>query len=315
MLNKMVPFLLNNDYKYIKEKLHKYFDTFYHKLDTLLYQLEPALQKDIKNFFYTSKNIRSVILLLICLALDTKINKNIISICIITELIHNASIIHDDIVDDSTLRRNNITYNKKYDNKFACLLGDYMLTLAVGEMLKLKSSNIEKYFNRAINHMCIGEINQYLNKYKIITIKEYLQKCIRKTSLLFEAQIYAYCALNLKEYKKAIKLLRFARYFGIIFQMKDDLDNIIKPKDTKPVFDDIKNGIYNLNIIYALEDYPNLFNKDENEYIDIIKNQKYILKTNEMINKYKEKALQELDFLNENCYKSNIFTILNMFML
>lgn len=313
----MVLHLLNNINKYeqIKQKYSIYQDTFYTKINKLFYQLSSNFNNDVFEFINKSKNIRSLVLYLISLTNKIKIDDNIINICIITELIHNASLLHDDVVDDCELRRGIYTFNKKYDNKIACLLGDYMLTIAVTEMLNLNYSRINKYYNRAIKHMCIGEIKQYESKYKIISIKEYIQKCIRKTSLLYEAQVYAFCCLYIKNYSKTIRLMKFARYFGIAFQIKDDLNNIINENNKKPKLSDIKNGIYNSNVIYASYDYPNLLKKQEKEYIEIIKREKYTNKSKKLIQKYIKKAKKELKEISNSSYKEDLFTIMDMFML
>ena len=118
-----------------------------------------------------------------------------------------------------------------------------------------------------------------------------------------------------KDYSIAIKLLRFARYFGIAFQIKDDLNNLVGENKEKPELNDIKSGIYNSNVIFANYDYPDLINKTENEYINIIKNEKYTKKSVELIQKYIKKAKKELEILENKSYKEDLFTIIDMFML
>ena len=83
----------------------------------------------------------------------------------------------------------------------------------------------------------------------------------------------------------------------------------------KPELNDIKSGIYNSNVIFANYDYPDLINKTENEYINIIKNEKYTKKSVELIQKYIKKAKKELEILENKSYKEDLFTIIDMFML
>lgn len=310
----MVQHLLNSKYEKIKEKYNFYQNKSLSIIKDKLYRLDVGLCDEIVLFLKRSKYIRSVILYLVCLLHDVNVNSDIIKISIITELIHNASLLHDDVVDDCDVRRGNLTFNKKYDNKFACLLGDYILTLAVSEMLSFNNIRINKYFNSAINRMSIGEIEQYQSRYKIVTLEQYIQKCIKKTSLLFEAMCYAFCCLYIKDYKKAIKIMKFARYFGIAFQIKDDLNNILDENNIKPKLNDITNGVYNSNVIFASEDYPDLLNKKE-DYIKIISNDKYTNKSKQLIEKYINKAKKELVNIENSIYKEDLFTILDMFML
>ncbi len=314
-MNKTGQLLSNNDFIKIKKFLKCYYDTLYLNIENKLCYIEKALKEEIKDFLKYSKNIRSIVLFLLCLANDTEIDENIIKIGAITELIHNASIIHDDVVDKAQIRRGKKTFNKKYDNKFACLLGDYILTIAVKEMYSLNSQRIEKYFNRTINHMCLGEINQYKNRNIVSDINNYIIKCIKKTSLLFEAPIYAYCVLYVKEYKKAIKFIKFARYLGIAFQIKDDLNNILDENKQKPLLNDIQNRIYNSSFIYAYNDYPELLKKSKKDIIEIVRKEKYTYKSINLIEKYVNKAENELDCIKESINKEYLFTILNMFML
>ena len=313
----MVQHLLNNGKKYekIKEKYSEYQDAFYTYTYKLLYQLELGLDNEIILFLKKSKNIRSLVLYLLCLAYNTKIDNRIIKIGIITELIHNASILHDDIIDNSEVRRGVKTFNKKYDNNFACVLGDYMLTLAVREMFCLKCSRIERAFNRAIKDMCIGEIKQYQSKYNIIRIEQYIRKCIMKTSRLYEAAVYAFCRLYPKGYKKSMQMLKFVRYFGIAFQIRDDLNNIVGENRLKPDLNDIQNGIYNSNVIYASYDYPDLINRNITEYVNIVGDEYYTEKSRKLIEKYINKAKKELEHIENSIYKEDLFTLLDIFML
>jgi geranylgeranyl pyrophosphate synthase len=103
--------------------------------------------KDIQKFINgPSKRVRSIICLLYLKANNLNINKPIIKILSAGELIHNASLLHDDVIDNSDIRRGEIAFHKKYDTKTSILSGDYLLSIAVKELLELKRDDIIQIF-------------------------------------------------------------------------------------------------------------------------------------------------------------------------
>lgn len=97
--------------------------------------------------------------------------------------------------------------------------------------------------------MCIGEINQNFNRFKIGTIEEYIEKSKNKTGYLFETAIV--CNLILSQKISQNKFKNFGLNIGIAFQIRDDLLNILSIDTTKPSNNDIEEGIYNAPIIYS----------------------------------------------------------------
>lgn len=195
-----------------------------------------------------SKRIRPVLNLLYLKMLDSNISNSQIILQSAIELIHNATLIHDDVIDNSAKRRNHKTLNAKFDNSLAVVSGDLLLTIAIQKILQINIPEITEIFNNALMNMCKGEINQYFNKFKIPTMEEYLEKCKNKTSQLFMSGLKASLMVSQTVDEDAED---FAKSFGIAFQIRDDLLNIIQYNSDKPVQSDIEEGIYTAPVIFA----------------------------------------------------------------
>lgn len=241
-----------------------------------------------------SKRIRPVLALLYLKMYGVEITQQHIEIQSAVELIHSATLIHDDIIDESDKRRNQKTINEKFDNSLAVVAGDFLLSIAIQKLLNLKSFEILNYFNTAIKRMCIGEINQYFSRFKITDFDEYLEKCKYKTAELFIASLTSSAEIAKLDVNTAKD---FAKRFGIAFQMRDDLLNITETDSDKPNGNDIENGIYTAPVIFA---------KDLN-------NLKYgIEKTTELLDNYFNRVKNCLNKAPENEYKQAIIKLIDL---
>ena len=175
------------------------------------------------------------------------------------ELLHTATLVHDDIIDDAQLRRGKPTVYAREGVNQAVFAGDY---LYVKSILTLASAGlpIERLQEsaRAVEAICVGEVEQFRNRGALSGFKTYLSRITRKTAVLFAAS----CALGAhigglpEELVK--KAARFGGYYGIAFQIKDDLlDMLENPKSIgKPVGSDLKEGIATLPVILAAAKDP-----------------------------------------------------------
>ena len=215
----------------------------------------PAFDSALTEYFKApSKKIRSVIAFLFFKALGFDISEAFVKLQASVEIIHNATLIHDDIIDKSDVRRGLETFNSKFDNSLAVISGDYLLSVALKYLLNLNSCEILNIFADTIDKMCEGEIHQYFNKFKLPTIDEYVEKSKAKTSSLFEASLES--ASILYNFDRNIAL-NFANKFGIAFQIRDDILNFTN-SDNKPVKNDYEEGIFTAPVIYANGDIENI---------------------------------------------------------
>lgn len=244
-----------------------------------------------------SKRIRTVLTFLYLKANNKEITEEQITLQTVIEIIHNATLIHDDIIDEADVRRNLPSVNKKFDNSLAVIAGDYLLSIALKKLLKINNAEILNIFAKTIENMCVGEISQYFSKYKMPTIYEYIEKSRGKTSSLFEASLVSASILAGLNTKTAEKL---ANNFGIAFQIRDDILNF-KNNDNKPVKNDYENGIYTAPAIYAECDLNNIALGIE--------------KASQLLDNYLCNTLDALCTLEENCYKEALTTILDLLKL
>lgn len=202
------------------------------------------IYSDLEKFLKSpSKRIRSVLALLYLRAIGVEVGENQLELLMIVELIHNASLIHDDVIDDEKIRRSQKNINSKFGNKMAIISGDYLLSVVMEKLTRLGKLELFEIFSKTIKEMCEGEILQYSNLYKISTLEDYLKKTYQKTGSLFEACVLGCVMLSISQEVENAK--EFSKNFGIAFQIRDDIENILKGGN------DIKEGVYNAPIIFS----------------------------------------------------------------
>lgn len=232
-----------------------------------------------------SKYIRSVVAILYIKALELDVSLDILNLLSAVELIHNASLIHDDVIDESAKRRDCKTLNSKFSSKLAVIAGDYILSIAMQKIGTLEYSEITEMFAKTLEKMSKAEINQYFSKFKIPTLEQYIEKSRNKTAELFKsALLSSIIVLGIEDdYAKD-----FITNFGIAFQIRDDLLNLSESADSKPVHNDIESGIYTAPVIFS-------GNKDRAK--------DGIEKTCLLLNNYIEKAVKSVENIEDNKYK------------
>lgn len=170
------------------------------------------------------------------------------------ELLHTASLVHDDVVDESSQRRGQASVNATYDNKVAVLVGDYILSTALLNVSLTGSQDIVSYIARLGQTLSNGEILQLTNiSNQEISEEVYYDVIRQKTAALFEA-CAGIGALSVgvdREKVEAAK--RFGSNIGVIFQIRDDIfDYYDSPEIGKPTGNDMVEGKLTLPVIYAL---------------------------------------------------------------
>ncbi|MBQ8047786.1 MAG: polyprenyl synthetase family protein [Prevotella sp.] len=170
------------------------------------------------------------------------------------ELLHTASLVHDDVVDESSERRGQASVNATYDNKVAVLVGDYILSTALLNVAKTGNQQIVEYLAELGRTLSNGEILQLTNiQNQEISEEVYYQVIKQKTAALFEAcaGIGALSAGASAEAVEAAK--KFGQNLGIIFQIRDDIFDYYDSKEIgKPTGNDMSEGKLTLPVIYAL---------------------------------------------------------------
>lgn len=272
----------------------------------------------IKDYFSTKgKRIRSALIFLLVRALKKDIDDEIIKLALAEELIHNATLIHDDIIDCSLIRRGKKTLNFEHDTKLAVLAGDYLLTEA---MILLSSFGKGGIFEeiRFLHTSCLsgiinGELQQYFNRFKGLSIEQYIEKSKAKTAKLFEAGLVSSYIMYCSDKQNRDEIKNFAINFGIAFQIKNDLDNL---NSSEKINEDIENGDYSAPIIYYIEekkcnDFSNI--KNSNGILKKLKTTNALEKTRQLLRSYIDLAIENLTFLEDNLYKQALIDLCKLF--
>ncbi len=218
----------------------------------------------------------------------------------IAELIHGASLLHDDVVDSAELRRGRPTVGKLYGNKTAILAGDYLLACGIHHLNQLHSPALMDSFTKVIRDLAVGELIQMeWEKSPKITMEIYNKIIYGKTASLFGAvgqTAGILCELSSKEISI---LYKFGITLGMLFQKKDDfIDYFQESKDSgKTSLKDFQNGLFTYPVILLLE---NCNSSEKKQVIHLItKPEKSQDDEKEILNWMKQKQIKEkiLDLL------------------
>lgn len=201
------------------------------------------------------KRIRPVVTLLCANALQTP-GKNHIHLAALIEFIHTATLLHDDVVDSSQLRRGNETANAIWGNEASVLVGDFLFSRAFQMMVTLDSMRILEVLANVTNVITEGEAQQLMNRHNPnITIESYMQIIHAKTASLFSAATQCTAILSRQDEEIEQAMQDFGAHLGLAFQIVDDvLDYNGDAKNMgKNIGDDLAEGKLTLPLIYVLQ--------------------------------------------------------------
>lgn len=222
---------------------------------------DPIPDGELSDFIINgSKFIRSKLVILCLKAQGYELTPNLLTVLSIGELIHNASLLHDDVIDNANSRRGKSTIANKFSKNISILSGDYLLLVATEKLKSLEKDCLFDIFSECINLMIKAEIHQYFCRKSLPSKEDYLQICIGKTASLFKAIMEASLSeLGISSQKD----IKFAENFGIVYQIKNDLEQSSAELDRK-------NGIFTAKDIFGIEKTISLldnYNKEMSELI------------------------------------------------
>ncbi|MDX5476204.1 MAG: heptaprenyl diphosphate synthase component II [Bacillaceae bacterium] len=296
---KMMYSFLNTDLQLIESELEKSIET-----DRFLLQ-----EASLHLLQAGGKRIRPVFVLLAAKFGDYDIHR-IKHVAVALELIHMASLVHDDVIDDADMRRGQPTIKARWDNKIAMYTGDYIFARSLELMTFIDKVEAHRIISHTIVELCRGEIEQIRDKFNADqNLRTYLRRIKRKTALLIAAscQIGALTANAPKEVHEA--LFKFGYYVGMSFQITDDILDFTATEQQlgKPAGSDLRQGNITLPVLYAMEDdsfKEKLSKLDEQsseedllELIHFIKQSDAVDRSFSLSDRYLEKAFQQLDKL------------------
>src|SRR5690625_943394 len=304
---------LANIYHYLKSDLKKIED----KLSVTVEADHPILKETSLQLLRAGgKRIRPVFVLLAAHFGDYEKNKEqIMNVAVAIELIHMATLVHDDVVDDAELRRGQPTIKHLYGNRVAMYAGDYILARALELITEVKEPLIHHLLSKTLVKVVEGEMTQLEDKYRLHQhMKDYLRRIKRKTALLIATSCKLGALASGASTYEANNLYRYGLNIGMSFQIIDDiLDFTASSKQLgKPTGSDLLQGHITLPVLYAMKD-PSverqievLFEKEEgrerriDDVIRSLRQTDAIERSYALSNQYLQKSIAALQNLPEN---------------
>lgn len=286
-------------YPLIKEQLERFEEYLLHLL-----QVRQPLIKDAANDLVLAggKRLRPTLVITAGQFSNTPLKK-LLPIAAAVELMHMATLVHDDIIDEALLRRGRVTTQSRFGKDVAVFTGDYLFSLAFSILSGEADVELLKRLARAVKYICEGEIDQYQNRYNMdISFRQYFRRIRRKTAILYQASCFSGSFQGKLDNRLKYTLSKYGKYFGMIFQITDDILDITGNEKIigKPIGNDFSQGVYTLPIVFALQDptarvklKPILESEkiDQDLVLRTIKDTKAIDQTKNVIKIYEKKAL------------------------
>jgi len=275
-------------------------------LQNMIIAEHPILYAAAEQLFSAGgKRIRPAILLMVAklIADNGQISAQQKRLAEITEIIHTASLVHDDVIDDCETRRGTETVHSVFSNKIAILAGDFLFAQSSWYLANLDNPNVIKIISKVITDFAEGEVQQGIKSFDYtISIEDYIEKSFYKTASLIACSCKGITMLNLDKISKQNDFYLYGKHIGLAFQIIDDILDLISSPTIlgKPAGSDIKNGNLTAPLIFALKEKPELITLIENEFaneksinqaIKMIKNTSGIEKAKDLAQEHMQIAI------------------------
>jgi all-trans-nonaprenyl-diphosphate synthase len=227
----------------------------------------------------------------------------------ITEMIHTASLVHDDVIDVSDVRRGTKTVNSLLGNKVAVLAGDFLFAKSSIYLARLGSLEVVELLATVIDHLAEGEMLQIKSHFdSSLAFDEYIEKSFYKTASLMANSCRAAAVLSDMPEEICAAAYNYGRHLGIAFQVVDDLLDFTSSTETlgKPAASDLRQGHITAPVLYALDEFPELTTLIQREFAqdgDIEQALRYVeksqglVRTKELANQHAKQAITAIEKL------------------
>ncbi len=257
------------------------------------------------------KRVRPAIVLLMSRAtmLDEDITPRHRRLAEITEMIHTASLVHDDVVDEAQMRRGVPTVHSLFDNRVAILAGDFLFAQASWHLANLDHLEVVKLLSEVIMNFAAGEIQQGVTRFDTsITFETYLDKSYYKTASLLANSSKAAGLLSGVSQETVDHMYGYGRHWGLAFQIVDDILDFTGSAETlgKPAGSDLKSGNLTAPVLFAMEENPFLeeliksrfeLDGDLDKAIALIQDSQGIKRSRELAAYHANKAVEHISEL------------------
>lgn len=308
----------------IKQPIYQELEVFKNLLSSSLVNVNPLLNEVFAHLKQRDGKLMRPMLTLLTASIFGTINEETLHAAVALELLHTASLIHDDVVDESDERRGQLSINAVFNNKVAVLGGDYLLATCLVEATKTNNPAIIDVITTLGQDLSDGELLQLSNvQTQDFSEKVYFDVIRKKTAALFSACTAAGVLsvhVSDKEYDWARE---FGEYLGISFQIKDDIFDYYDSKEIgKPTGNDMLEGKLTLPVIFvlnntadewarkiALKVRDNTASVDEiGRLLDFTKNNGGIEFATCKMYEYQSKALDLLSIIPDSEYKNSLIS-------
>lgn len=236
----------------------------------------------------------------------------------IIEMIHTASLIHDDVLDDSGMRRGKETIHQLYGTRVAVLAGDFMFAQSSWYLANLENLQVIKLISQVIKDFASGEIKQASSLFNCdLTLDEYLLKSYYKTASLISASTKSAAIFSGVDNNICEQMFEYGRNLGLSFQVVDDILDFTQSAEQlgKPAGSDLAKGNLTAPVIFALEKEPKLRDIIDSEFcedgslveaIELVLKSGGIERARKLAKEKADLALQNLQCLPNNDFRSSL---------
>lgn len=272
------------------------------------------------------KQIRPL-LLMVCAQLFGPVTDKVIAAAAAVELIHNASLIHDDVVDNSNTRRGLPTINAVWNNHIAVLVGDFFTSSSMNQAISTGDIRIVDALCSLGRNLSLGEISQICNaRDHSLTVDEYFSIIEHKTASLFISAVRMGCLAGEADEKSSEALIAYARAFGLCFQIRDDIFDYYSSEAVgKPTGNDLREGKITLPLLYALDiadaeqsknmrellSHDNLSDDEISRLLEFARQNGGISAAQDKMNELRNNAVKALEIISESENKTELIGLLD----
>jgi len=313
---------LAKTYGYLKKDL----DLIEESLRGRVQARQPILRQTSEQLLKAGgKRIRPLFVLLSGALGPENAKQSLIDAAVTIELIHMATLVHDDVIDNAAIRRGKPTIRVRYDNRTSMYTGDYILACALESITKINNPDIHKLLSKTIVEVCTGEVEQIRYKFDWDqNLRVYLRRIRRKTAILIATCCKIGGMLAGLSNRSSNKLFKYGYYLGMSYQIIDDiLDFTASEKQLgKPVGNDLLQGNITLPVLEAMKDEDffehaktliqkgeDADSKDIQQLVCQMKKLNAIERSYAMSNRYLKKALESLTEFEETKAKQTLIEI------
>ena len=247
-----------------------------------------------------------------------EMNEDVYRVAVALELIHMATLVHDDVIDKSDKRRGRLTIAKKWNQSTAILTGNFLLALGLEHISDIEDNRVHTIISNSIIDVCMGELFKFQDQFNgHQSITNYLRRINRKTALLIQLSTEVGAIASGADIKTVHNLKMIGHYIGMSFQIVDDILDFTSTEKQlgKPVGSDLMNGHITLPVLLEMKKNsafkqqiqqlsPNSSPETFKYCIDTVRSSDVIQQCLGISNKYLDKALDLIDELENDSAKA-----------